>query len=209
MAISEAGAGSGVRNPERPPGWIRLLLECVMILGGIAGLADVALASLISSVFLGGAAIVVGTFEVVHAVWTRGWGGLAWQILLGLLYIALGLIIVGMAGSSVMVLTYVLMRSTGAGELLVTHGIGLLLLLSGLIRVLFWLSRRKEAGWMMLLSGAFGLLAGLVVLAEFPKTGLWVVGLLLGIDLIVHGAAWLGYGFPRKAGAAKRWGTIR
>ena len=202
MAISEAGARSGVRNLERPPGWIRLLLGSVMIVGGIAVLADVALASLISSVFLGGAAIVVGTFEVVHAVWTRGWGGLAWQILLGLLYIALGLIIVGMAGSSVMVLTYVLMRSTGAGELLVAEGFGLLLLLSGLIRILLWLSRRKEAGWMMLLSGAFGLLGGLVVLSEFPETGLWVVGLLLGIDLIVHGAAWLGYGFPRKPGAA-------
>lgn len=200
MAISEAGAGFGVRKPERPPGWIRLLLGGVMILGGIAVLADVALASLISSVFLGGAAIVVGIFEIVHAVWTRGWGGLAWQILLGLLYIVLGLLLVGVAGSSVMVLTYVLMRSTGSGELLVAHGIGLLLLLSGLTRILFWLSRRQEAGWTMLLSGAFGLLAGLVVLAEFPTTGLWVVGLLLGIDLIVHGAAWLGYAFPGRPG---------
>ncbi|HEV2566541.1 MAG TPA: DUF308 domain-containing protein [Microvirga sp.] len=201
MAVHDTASITTTGGPARPPGWVRVLLGAVMILAGAAVLADVALASIISSVFLGGSAIVVGTFEIVHAVWTRGWGGLGWQMLLGLLYIALGLILVGVAGSSVMVLTYVLTRSTGSGELLVTYGLGLLLLLSGLVRILLGLSRRQEAGWVMLLSGAFGIVAGLVVLAEFPKTGLWVVGLLLGIDLIAHGPAWLGYAFLPRAKA--------
>ena len=47
----------------------------------------------------------------------------------------------------------------------------------------------------MLLSGTFGVVAGLIVLAEFPKTGFWIFGLLLGIDLIAHGGAWLSYAF--------------
>jgi uncharacterized membrane protein HdeD (DUF308 family) len=46
----------------------------------------------------------------------------------------------------------------------------------------------------MLISGAFGVLAGLVILTGFPMSGLWVLGLLLGIDLISHGIAWLVYG---------------
>lgn len=198
MAAHDTASVDTTADPARPPGWLRVLLGAVMILAGAAVLADVAFATIISSVFLGGAAIVVGTFEIVHAVWTRGWGGLGWQMLLGLLYIALGLVLAGVAGSSVMVLSYVLVRSTNQAELLVTYGLGLLLLLSGLVRILLGFSRRQEAGWVMLLSGAFGIVAGLVVLAEFPKTGLWVVGLLLGIDLISHGLAWLGYAFlPR------------
>jgi uncharacterized membrane protein HdeD (DUF308 family) len=45
----------------------------------------------------------------------------------------------------------------------------------------------------MLLSGVFGILAGLIIVTGFPMSGLWVLGLLLGIDLIAHGAAWLTY----------------
>jgi uncharacterized membrane protein HdeD (DUF308 family) len=43
----------------------------------------------------------------------------------------------------------------------------------------------------MLASGLFGVLAGLVILTGFPMTGLWVLGLLLGIDLLSHGIGWL------------------
>ena len=46
----------------------------------------------------------------------------------------------------------------------------------------------------MLLSGAFGVLAGLLILSGFPRNHFWLLGLLLGIDLISHGAAWLTYG---------------
>jgi uncharacterized membrane protein HdeD (DUF308 family) len=52
----------------------------------------------------------------------------------------------------------------------------------------------------MLISGVFGVIAGIIILAGWPASGLWVLGLLLGVDLIVHGAAWLMYGIlPRSA----------
>lgn len=92
-----------------------------------------------------------------------------------------------------------LARSTRQGELLLTYGLGLLLVLSGIIRVLLGSARWTEFGWPMLVSGAFGVVAGLVVLSEFPKTGLWIFGLLLGLDLVAQGAAWLGYPLPRKS----------
>ncbi len=55
----------------------------------------------------------------------------------------------------------------------------------------------------MMLSGAFGAATGLVVLAEFPKMGLWLLALLLGIDFLAHGLAWLGFAIfarPDKGG---------
>jgi hypothetical protein len=42
------GSTSGIRCPVRSPDWIRLLLGAVTILAGIAVLADVAFASLVS-----------------------------------------------------------------------------------------------------------------------------------------------------------------
>lgn len=47
---------------------------------------------------------------------------------------------------------------------------------------------------MMLLSGAFG-----IILSGFPMTGLWVV---LGVDLISHGIAWLTCAWPPAARTA-------
>ncbi|MBB3021511.1 uncharacterized membrane protein HdeD (DUF308 family) [Microvirga lupini] len=175
------------------------MLGAVMILTGLAVLADVAFAVLVSSAFIGAAAIAVGAFEIIHAVWTRGWGGLAWQALLGFLYVAAGIVLLDGAGSGETVVASGVARSTRSGELLLTYGLGLLLLLSGTVRILLGWRRWWESGWVMLLSGAFGVMAGVIVLTEFPKIGLWVFGLLLGVDLMVHGAAWLGYAFSRRA----------
>jgi uncharacterized membrane protein HdeD (DUF308 family) len=110
----------------------------------------------------------------------RGWGGLGGQVILGVLYLACGLALVAQPASGALALTYV---------------IGLVLVLSGFVRTLVGLSHWKELGWIMLASGMFGTLAGLVILTGFPKTGLWVLGLLLGIDLFAHGIAWLTYGW--------------
>ena len=99
-------------------------------------------------------------------------------MLLGVLYIAFGAVLVSQPVASALILTYVL---------------GLLLLISGIVRILLGISHWREAGWIMLLSGAFGVLAGLVILTGFPMTGLWVLGLLLGVDLISHGIGWLAY----------------
>ncbi len=164
-----------------------------MILAGAAVLADVAFASLVSPAFIGGAAIVVGAFEIVHALWTRGSGVLPWQLVLGLLYVAVGVVLVGGTRSADMIAAPGIARSGRSGELLLTYGLGLLLAVSGIVRILLGLRRWHTGGRVILLAGGFGVVAGLIVLAEFPKTGFWIFGLLLGLDLIVHGAAWLGF----------------
>jgi uncharacterized membrane protein HdeD (DUF308 family) len=52
----------------------------------------------------------------------------------------------------------------------------------------------------MMLSGAFGAGAGLTILSAFPKLSLWMLVLLLGIDFLTQGLAWLRFAFsPRLA----------
>jgi hypothetical protein len=50
-----------------------------------ASCCDVVFATIISVKFIGVTAIVAGAFEIMHAFWTKGWGGFLWQILLGAL----------------------------------------------------------------------------------------------------------------------------
>jgi uncharacterized membrane protein HdeD (DUF308 family) len=71
----------------------------------------------------------------------------------------------------------------------------MLFLVSGGLRL--WLAWRhwQEHGWLLLVSGLVGIVLGVVLLAGFPWSGLVVPGLMLGVDLIVHGAWWLTLGF--------------
>jgi uncharacterized membrane protein HdeD (DUF308 family) len=172
---------SGLPTPSR---WICVLLGIVMIVGGLLVLSDVTLFTVISALFIGWMAIAVGGFEIIHAFWTKGWGGFLVQVLLGILYIAFGLTLVTQPVVGAMALTYIL---------------GLVLLISGVIRMFVGISRRQQLGWIMTLSGLFGVAAGLIILTGFPASGLWVLGLLLSIDLLSHGAGWLTYAWWRPA----------
>jgi uncharacterized membrane protein HdeD (DUF308 family) len=185
MATYDTGTSTALYVP---PTWLRVLLGVVLILAGVFVLGDVALATLVSALFLGLTAIIVGAFEIIHAFWTKGWGGFIWQILLGALYIVFGLMVVNQPASGALILTFVL---------------GLAFLASGIVRIIVAFRHWSEAGWLMLLSGAFGVLAGLIILTGWPTTGLWILGLLLGIDLISHGVAWLTYGWLPAARTAK------
>jgi uncharacterized membrane protein HdeD (DUF308 family) len=176
MTTYDSGTSAAVYEP---PTWVRVLLGVVLILGGIFVLGDVALATFISTLFIGFTAIVVGAFEIIHAFWTKGWGGFIWHIVLGALYIVFGWTIVNQPVSGALILTLVL---------------GLVFAASGIVRIIVAFTRWRESGWLMLISGVFGILAGAIIISGWPTSTIWVLGLLLGIDLITHGVAWLTYG---------------
>ena len=162
-----------------PPSlWVCVLLGIVMIAAGIAALSDVVFATIISVKLIGLTAVAAGAFEIMHAFWTKGWGGFLWQILLGALYLAFGL---------------VLLMQPESGALMLTYFLGALLFASGVIRCVLSFAHWRQNGWMMLISGIFGLLAGVLILFGFPIISLWALGFLLGVDLISHGLAWLLY----------------
>jgi uncharacterized membrane protein HdeD (DUF308 family) len=50
-------------------------------------------------------------------------------------------------------------------------------------------------GWMLVLSGIIAVLAGLVIIAGWPASGLIVLGICLGLDLLMFGVFWLVLGF--------------
>ena len=47
-------------------------------------------------------------------------------------------------------------------------------------------------GWQAA-DGIITLVLGILVLAQWPASGLWVIGLFIGIDLIFYGGAWIAF----------------
>lgn len=45
-------------------------------------------------------------------------------------------------------------------------------------------------GW-QIIDGIITFILGVLVLAQWPVSGLWVIGLFIGIDLIFYGGAWI------------------
>jgi uncharacterized membrane protein HdeD (DUF308 family) len=178
MSTYDTQSGSTFRDPSATPIWGRVLLGAAFILAGVVVLGDVTLATVVSAKVIGAIALLAGAFEIIHSFWTKGWGGFLWQILLGLLYGAFGA---------------ALLTQPVTGALALTYFLGVVLVASGVVRVLLSLRTWRAGGWMMLLSGLLGIAAGFVILSGWPTTGLWVIGFLIGIDLVFHGFAWLLY----------------
>jgi uncharacterized membrane protein HdeD (DUF308 family) len=178
MAMTVFDSRSRIEALGPPPLWVCALLGIVLIAAGALALGDVVFATIVSVKLIGLTAIAAGAFEIAHAYWTKGWGGFLWQVLLGALYLAFGLL---------------LLTQPISGALILTNLLGAVLFASGVIRFVLSFAHWRQNGWTMLISGAFAIVAGVLILFGFPTISAWALGFLLGVDLIAHGLAWLVY----------------
>ena len=158
--------------------WIAALVGAALIVVALVVFGHLVAATLVSTILIGAMLIVGSLFQIAHAFAERGWGGFALSLLVGLLYLVTGL---------------VLTINPAAGSLALTLLFAAFLLTSGVVRVVLAFRFWHAWGWLLLLSGALGILAGLVIMTGYPMTGLWVLGFCLGVDLLVHGLWWLGF----------------
>jgi uncharacterized membrane protein HdeD (DUF308 family) len=156
--------------------WIYTLLGLVFLAMGVFVLGHVVAASIVSAIFFGAALTVSGAFQTVHAFWERGWAGFLLSLLIGLFYLAGGLF---------------LLADPIAASAALTLVIAVMLMVSGVFRLILAFRLRPMSHWMLGLSGVIAILTGVLILAGWPVSGLLVLGLFLGIDLLLFGFWWL------------------
>jgi uncharacterized membrane protein HdeD (DUF308 family) len=153
-------------------GWL-LTLGIVQVICGALALAIPLAASLAAAIVFGAVLLVAGVFQAAHAFRVRTWKGVVLHALGALLYIAAG----------VLVLLFPL-----TGALTLTLVVGALLLADGVVRFALAFRLRPRDGWgWFLASGIASLLVGVLLLVGWPLTGLWAIGVLLGVNLIFSG----------------------
>ncbi len=150
-----------------------------MLAGGVFVLWNVVAASLVTALFFAAALVVVGLFQIVHAFSARGWSSLVLSLIVGILFVGAG---------------FMLAADPLATSLGLTLAIAALFLAGGALRL--WIAARHwhDHGWILTISGLFGIALGVVLILGFPWSGLVVPGILLGVDLIFQGAWWLTVG---------------
>jgi len=161
-------------------GWI-VALGVVYLLAGFVALGSVVMATVASVLVVGAMMIIAGVAEVFSAFQIKSWGKFLLWVLLGVLYIIAG---------------FVTFENPLLAAALLTLILGASLLASGVMRVFLAFSMKRETPWIwVLLSSVITLLLGLLILAHWPVSSLYILGLFLGIDLVMAGAAWVGLGF--------------
>jgi uncharacterized membrane protein HdeD (DUF308 family) len=181
-------SNAGIEPLQAKWGWI-VALGIVYLLAGLIALGSVMSATVASVLVVGIMMIVAGVAEVINAFQVKGWGKFLLWILLGVLYIVAG---------------FVTFENPLLAAALLTLMLGVALVASGIMRIILAFGMKQETPWTWVaLSGAITLLLGVMILAHWPISSLFVLGLFLGIDLVVAGAGWIGIGLSlRRHGQA-------
>jgi len=182
---ASARSFSGIETLRAKWGWI-VALGVIYTVAGFIALGSVLMATVASVFIVGIMMLIAGVAEVINAFQVKTWGKFLFWVLLGVLYIVAG---------------FVTFENPLLAAALLTLLLACALVVSGVMRIILGFSMKRGMPWIwVVLSGVVTLLLGLIILNHWPVSSLYILGLLLGIDLVFAGASWIGMGLSlRKA----------
>ena len=176
--------GEGIRALRAKWGWI-VALGVIFMLAGVIALGSVVMATETAIYVIGIMMIVAGVTEVMAAFNAKGWGPFAIWMLLGLLYVAAG---------------FISFTNPFAAATILTLMLGVALMVGGVVRAfLAWSVRHTGQHWgWIAFSALITFLLGGMIIAHWPYSSFYTLGIFLGIDLIFIGSGWLQMGLALK-----------
>jgi uncharacterized membrane protein HdeD (DUF308 family) len=157
--------------------WFLVLGIAMLVLGTFAiSWACLTTLTVAATWLFGFLMIAGGIAEIVNAFYAGRWSGTLLHMLIGILYAVVGLMIVDQPERAAIELTLI---------------IAVFLVISGIFRIVFAISERFNGWGWVLLNGAISLFLGILIFKQWPASGLFVIGLFIGIDLIFNGWAWV------------------
>jgi uncharacterized membrane protein HdeD (DUF308 family) len=177
------GPDAGLAPLRAKSGWI-VALGIVYVLAGLVALGSVVFATVVTVFIVGVMMLIAGVAEVINSFQIKSWGKFLLWLVLGLLYILAG---------------FITFENPLLAAAVLTLFLGFTLIVSGIMRIVLGFSMMAGTPWIwVVLSGVITFLLGLVIVAHWPVSGLYILGLFLGIDLVFAGASWIGIGLGLK-----------
>jgi uncharacterized membrane protein HdeD (DUF308 family) len=160
-------------------GWLLTLGIVMVILGTIAFFITPA-ATIGTVIVLGWLLVISGIVELIQTFRMRAWGGIFLHLIGGILGILIGLLVV---------------THPVAGALAWTLLFASFFTVIGTFRIVAAL-RLKFPNWgWALFDGLVTLGLGILLWAEWPWSGIWFIGLALGISLVLRGWSYVMFAF--------------
>ena len=170
-------------------GWF-IFLGLLLIVAGAAAIAFPLLGTLAVAVWAAIAFAIAGVAQTVHAFAARSWGGFLFDLLIGLLYLAAGVM---------------LWLNPLGGAVTLTVILAVVLVVDGVFRSILAFQVRPRTGWIWLLfGGVVSIVLGVMIWRQLPSSAIWILGLLLGINLIFSGLTFLMLGNTKASADQQR-----
>jgi uncharacterized membrane protein HdeD (DUF308 family) len=178
--------GETTNQLKRGFGWLAVL-GAVLVIAGLVGLVYAGVATLTSMLLFGWLLLIGGLVGLLHAIQARGTNFFWLGVIVAALNIAAGVVVV---------------RRPDATAAALSMFAALLFLSAGVFRLVGSLVvRGTHFGWTLVL-GAFDLLLGVLVLANWPSSSQYVIGTFFSLALLFDGLGLVatGYGGRRIVG---------
>ncbi|MGD9658967.1 MAG: HdeD family acid-resistance protein [Methylocystis sp.] len=178
------GGATHLHHLRRKWGWI-VALGALMLIGGLFALYNVATATIVTVIYVGAAMLVAGAMEIITAVQIRPWGrALLWGVI-GIITILAG---------------FFTFQHPWLAAVSLTALIGVALIVAGLFKLILAWHIRDVGPWgLIAFSGVISVVLGGMIMAEWPMSGLYILGLFLAVNLIFEGVSWITVGLSAKA----------
>lgn len=158
-------------------GWFLALGIGLGVVGVLAIVYSIR-ATVASMYFFGGVLVAAAAIECTNAVMVGRWSGFFLHLL--------GVLLFGVTG-------FLLLRYPVISAESLTMLMAIYFIVGGTFEVVAPLFMGlPDAGWHVL-NGVISILLGILVLTQWPISGLWAIGLFVGIDLLFHGITWTAF----------------
>lgn len=117
--------------------------------------------------------VLSGGFQFIHAFQSKGAGNVIWKVLVAIAYLIAGIYflmnpVIGVAGFTLALAIFFV--AEGVFDL-----------------AAYFLARNLPGGVWILIDGIITLILGVLIWKQWPSTALWVIGTLVGINMIMTG----------------------
>jgi uncharacterized membrane protein HdeD (DUF308 family) len=157
--------------------WISfLILGVLLVLLGALAITGATFTTLTSMFFFGSLLAIGGVLQAIYAFWRPKGQSFIQNLLLGIFYAIVGVLMFTHPAVSALAITLLLAA---------------FYTVNGIFKICISLTTAVvQRGW-LLFSGVVSLALGLLIWSEWPVSGLWIIGLFIGIDLIFIGWFWI------------------
>jgi uncharacterized membrane protein HdeD (DUF308 family) len=179
MTMSVEAAAQALREATRETvkrysTWY-LIQGALMVIAGIVALVYPFVSSVALVVFLGWLLIISGIVQGISLIGAQDVSNFWFQLVSVVLSIIIGVLFLRRPGEAVVTLTLLLI---------------VFFMVEGFAKLIFSLTIRPLPNWgWVLASGIIGILLSIYLIANINTTAVWLLGVLLGIQLICEGTA--------------------
>jgi uncharacterized membrane protein HdeD (DUF308 family) len=180
MSISRDDAermGSAVASAVHEHWGLFLVEGIILVILGLIAIAVPAIATLAFTILIGWIFLASGIVGLITTFWARQAPGFWWALVSAIITFAAGLVLLlwpisGTVSLTLLLIAFFVIDGIASIRYAIEHG--------------NQLTGRWE--W-MLLSGIVDLILAGIIFAGLPGTTAWALGLLVGVDLVIGGAA--------------------